>query len=181
MKTCLIITPWSSGPVFPEGFSCNWMTQRLLLDENFNPVRSLIAVDLEDEAAARVQAKEFPTLEWVGSVDPIEGRYLNIAEATAAKANDLFKVKLDALTQNGYTDAETGFKIKGDDRAMKERWTPQTTAVLNMKNLGVPGTTVMTTFDFNDAPIQMTLDQFQGLMLRFSVWFNEKFSQAAAP
>lgn len=91
-----------------------------------------------------------------------------------------FNRNLTELTKDGYTDSVLGFKIKGDDRAMKERWSPQVTSVLNMKSLGVPGTTVMTTFDYDDLPIQMTLNEFQEMMMRFTMWFNTQFMTAAS-
>jgi hypothetical protein len=92
-----------------------------------------------------------------------------------------FSEKLDNITKDGYFDATLNITIKGDNRAMTERWTPQSTSVLNLKSLGMPGSTTLTTYDYNDAPITLTFDEFQGLMARFTVWFSEKFAEAATP
>jgi hypothetical protein len=92
-----------------------------------------------------------------------------------------FSDKLDNLTVEGYFDSTLNVRIKGDNRAMTERWTPQSVSVLNLKNLGMPGSTELTTYDYNDEPITLTFDQFQGLMARYTVWFSDKFSEAATP
>jgi hypothetical protein len=92
-----------------------------------------------------------------------------------------FSQKLDAITAEGYFDTTLNVTIKGDNRAMTERWTPQSTSVLNLKSLGMPGSTQLTTYDYNDAPITLTFDEFQGLMARFTVWFSTKFAEAATP
>lgn len=92
-----------------------------------------------------------------------------------------FSQKLDNLTKDGYYDATLDITIKGDNRAMTERWTPQAVSVLNMKSLGMPGSTTLTTYTYDDAPITLTFDQFQGLMARYTVWFSTKFAEAATP
>lgn len=92
-----------------------------------------------------------------------------------------FSEKLDNITKDGYYDSDLGITIKGDNRAMTERWTPQSVSVLNLKNLGMPGATELTTYDFNDQPIALTFDAFQGLMARYTIWFSTKFAEAATP
>lgn len=92
-----------------------------------------------------------------------------------------FSQRLDNLTKDGYYDSTLDVRIKGDNRAMTERWTPQSVSVLNLKNLGMPGSTELTTYDYNDSPITLTFDQFQGLMARFTIWFSTKFAEAATP
>ena len=93
----------------------------------------------------------------------------------------LFNQKLDNLTKDGYFDETLNIRIKGDNRAMTERWTPQSVSVLNFKNIGMPGSTQLLTYNYNDEPITLTFDEFQGLMARYTIWFSNKFAEAATP
>lgn len=92
-----------------------------------------------------------------------------------------FAEKLQELTKSGYTDPVTGIKIKGGDEEMTRRWAPSITSILNMKSLGLPGTTPFQFTDFDDVPHTVTFDEFQQLMARYSVWFNEQFANASSP
>ncbi len=92
-----------------------------------------------------------------------------------------FAEKLALLTDGGYLDGTTGIRVKGGDKEMKERWSPQVTSVLNLISLGTPGSTEITFTDFNDVPQTMTFDAFRQLMARFTVWFSTQFWTASNP
>lgn len=92
-----------------------------------------------------------------------------------------FNARLAVLTADGYLDPVLNIRIKGDNRAMVERWTPQTVSVLNFLTMGLPASTPMTTYDFNDGTVAITMGEFQQLMARFAVWFNAQFAAAAKP
>jgi hypothetical protein len=110
-----------------------------------------------------------------------------IADAIATANNGVtdpimieFNIKLAELTACGYLDPVMGIRIKGDNRAMVERWTPQMVSVLNFLAMGLPTSTPMDTYAFNDTTVPTTMGDFQQLMARFAVWFNTQFATAQA-
>lgn len=182
--TAIVILPYQNGaPVFPEGFApSGWSVKQEILNDVGTPTLAMLVVQITEEEFTAASTKQIPTIDWCYRIPVEDGATtFTVQDAVAMRAQDLFQVKLDALTRDGFTDPVTGIKLKCTSDKVFNNWIAQGVFALMAKSVGAStGETPIETFDFNDQPVTLTTDQFFGLMLRMGNDFFAKFKQAAS-